>query len=58
VLCDMAYNFGLARRYQLKKLLAALEESREMLNSKWAQQVGKRVEELSVLMLHGGDTII
>ena len=46
VLLDMAVNLGLTRFYQFEKMFAALEKEDyatagyEMLNSKWAKQVG------------------
>ena len=62
VLCDMAYNLGLAGLLKFRKMLAAVERSAwdmaayEMLNSRWATQVGKRAEELAFLMRTGTDT--
>ena len=55
VLVDMAFNLG----YKLKgfkKMFAALargdfeEAAKEMLDSRWARQVGKRAEELAEIM--------
>ena len=48
VLVNMGFNLGLTRLLKFKKFLAALEErdyetaSVEMLNSRWANQVGAR----------------
>lgn len=59
VLCDMAYNLGVAGLMGFKRMLAALEAgdypqaSAEMLDSKWAGQVGQRAIELADLMRVG-----
>lgn len=63
VLCDMAYNLGLAGLLKFRKMLAAVERSAwdmaaaEMLDSKWARQVGKRADELAFLMRSGTDAM-
>jgi lysozyme len=59
VLIDMCFNMGRARLGGFKKMLAALrarmynDAADEMLNSKWAQQVGPRATELAALMRVG-----
>ncbi len=59
VVIDMAFNLGLAGFSAFKKTIAYLTQhdysnaSREMLNSKWAMQVGYRANELSKLMENG-----
>lgn len=59
VLVDMAFNMGLAGLKGFKKMLAAVEAgdfetaAKEMLNSKWAAQVGRRAVELSKIMEKG-----
>lgn len=56
VLIDMCYNLGIGRFLAFKKMIRAVEgsdfpqASREMLDSKWAKQVGGRAEELASLM--------
>jgi lysozyme len=55
-LTDMAFNLGFHGILRFKKMWAALEENnyylaaREMLNSKWAEQVPLRAKELSNLI--------
>lgn len=55
-LLDMIFNLGIARFLKFKEMLAAIEArdferaAREMLDSKWAKQVGKRAETLAGLM--------
>lgn len=59
VLVDMAFNMGLARLCTFKKMLAAVERgdyataAKEMLNSRWAVQVGRRAQELAEMMKKG-----
>ncbi|MCI7536560.1 MAG: glycoside hydrolase family protein [Elusimicrobiaceae bacterium] len=59
VLVDMAFNMGLAGLKGFKKMLAAVEQgdyqtaAKEMLDSKWAAQVGRRAVELSKIMEKG-----
>lgn len=59
VLLNMAFNLGETRLRGFKKMWAALEKvdyltaSREMLDSKWAQQVGVRATRLSKAMVKG-----
>ena len=56
VLADMCFNLGISRLLGFKNTLAALQEGRydeaakEMLDSKWAQQVGKRAITLADMM--------
>lgn len=56
VLQNMAFNLGIMRLLDFRKMLAAVERgdwsaaSYEMLNSKWAQQVGKRADRLALQM--------
>lgn len=59
VLVDMCFNMGISRLLTFKKMLAALQEGYyeratcEMLNSKWAKQVGRRAKELAEIMKTG-----
>ena len=59
VLVDMCFNMGIANLYTFKKFLAALSRSdfhaaaNEMLNSRWAGQVGRRARELAEMMQTG-----
>ncbi len=59
VLVDMCFNMGMQKLRSFKKMLAALEKgyydraAYEMLNSKWAGQVGYRAVELSKMMKTG-----
>ena len=59
VLIDMAFNLGLGRLSKFKKTLAAIEAgdykeaSLEMLDSKWAAQVGRRANRLALMMATG-----
>ena len=59
VLIDMVYNMGIRSVKSFKKMLAALEQkdyktaSFEMLDSRWARQVGVRAVELSEMMRTG-----
>lgn len=59
VLCDMAFNMGIGRLLTFKKMLAALQEgyyeraAHEMLDSKWAKQVGRRATKLAEIMKKG-----
>jgi len=58
VLMDMCFNLGISRFLQFQKMLTALEmeeyaeAAKEMLDSKWARQVGKRSVRLAEMM-HG-----
>ena len=59
VLIDMCFNMGIKRLLTFKKMLAAIEQgfydraSYEMLDSKWAIQVGRRAAELAEIMKTG-----
>lgn len=56
VIVNMLFNMGLPRFLGFKKMIAALENKDynaaafEMLNSRWADQVGYRAEELADMM--------
>ncbi len=58
VLINMSFNLGY-KLFRFKKFLKAIEEkdyeraSYEMLNSKWAEQVGRRAKELAYAMKYG-----
>lgn len=57
VLVNMCFNMGIRRLSQFKKMWAALnigdyeEASKQMLDSKWARQVGSRAIELAKIMM-------
>ena len=59
VLINMAFNVGGPRLRGFKKTLAAIESkqwaiaAKEMLDSKWARQVGQRATELAARMSSG-----
>ena len=59
VLMDMVFNLGLPKFLGFKRMISALlssnweEASREMLDSKWATQVGQRAIDLAEMMFHG-----
>src|SRR5690554_2169347 len=59
VLANMCFNLGLPGLLGFKKMLAALslhdfdEAARQMMDSKWARQVGVRAVELSEIMRTG-----
>ena len=59
VLIDMGFNLGLPRLLHFKKMLTALlnqdhiEAARQMLDSRWAVQVGGRAERLAAMMRQG-----
>ena len=59
VLLDMCFNLGLAGLLGFKRMLAAVESvnyekaADEMLDSKWARQVGSRSTELAEMMRGG-----
>ena len=59
VLVNMAFNLGVGGLLTFKKTLALIGEAKyelaakEMLNSKWAKQVGYRAEELAEQMRTG-----
>ena len=58
-LLEMCFNLGAPRLLTFKKMLKALDNrhyltaSTEMLDSKWAGQVGKRAETLAAAMANG-----
>jgi lysozyme len=59
VLLDMCFNLGLSRLLHFVKLLAAVarrdfdDAAREMLDSRWATQVGDRAQTLAQMMRTG-----
>jgi lysozyme len=59
VLADMCFNMGIKRLMGFLKTLSAMQGGRyevaavEMLDSKWAKQVGKRAQTLSEMMKEG-----
>jgi len=59
VLANMAFNMGVPTLLEFRRMLGALAEkdwdraAAEMMDSKWARQVGSRAEELSELMRRG-----
>jgi lysozyme len=59
VVLNMAYNLGLAGLGKFKRMWAAMRDGNwdlaadEMLNSKWARQVGNRAVELAEQMRRG-----
>jgi len=58
-LIDMSYNLGFNKLFQFRKFLAALqkqdfeEAAKEMLDSKWAAQVGNRATVLANMIKEG-----
>ena len=61
VLIDMVFNLGITRFKRFKKLIRAIEArdwekaATEMLDSRWARQVGRRATELARMMRDGDD---
>jgi len=59
VCMDMAFNMGVPRLLKFKKMWAAIHAgdfdtaSKEMLDSRWAVQVGKRAQKAALLMRIG-----
>jgi len=59
VLINMAFNLGMPRLKAFKRMIAALgvndyeEAARQMLDSKWANQVGDRATRLANQMIDG-----
>lgn len=59
VLADMTFNMGVNRLLTFKKMFSALSKgeyptaAKEMLDSKWARQVGNRAKILSEIMKSG-----
>ena len=62
VVVDMAFNMGLGGLSKFKKTLGHIESGEyeeaaaEMLNSRWAEQVGRRANTLSEMMRTGEDS--
>ena len=60
VLVNMLFNMGMSRVSKFQKMLTALQAgdygkaADEMLDSRWATQVGKRADELAKIMRNGG----
>ncbi|MBF0189041.1 MAG: lysozyme [Magnetococcales bacterium] len=63
VLVDMCFNLGLSRLMKFRRMLSALElggfttASIEMVDSRWARQVGERAKRLAKMMRTGEDDI-
>lgn len=63
VLCDMAFNMGIAGLLEFKQTLAAVKAgdygkaADMMLDSRWASQVGERARRLARMMRTGKDEI-
>jgi lysozyme len=61
VLIDMAYNLGITGLLQFRRMIAALERgdyegaADQMLDSRWAEQVGMRATRLAEMMRSGRD---
>ena len=61
VLIDMAFNLGVSGLLSFQNMIGALEvgnyeiAAEEMLDSKWAEQVGKRAERLALMMKNNED---
>jgi len=59
VLLDMAFNMGVPRLGKFKKMWAAIEDgdmneaSKQALDSRWADQVGRRAESLAERLISG-----
>ncbi len=59
VVTNMVFNLGLGRFKRFRRLIAAIEicrwdqAAKEMLDSKWAKQVGRRAIELAQMMRKG-----
>ncbi len=59
VVLNMVFNLGLPRFRQFKKAIAAIranrwdEAAKQMLDSRWARQVGRRAGELASMMKSG-----
>ena len=62
VVVDMVFNLGMPRFQQFKKMIQALDEgdykeaSIQMMDSRWASQVGQRSERLRDMMETGEDS--
>jgi len=61
VLINMAFNMGIGGLLGFRKFLAELQDrhfeaaAKEMLDSRWAEQVGRRAEELAQIVRTGED---
>ena len=61
VLINMCFNIGIVRLGKFKRMWAALEvgnyneAARQMMDSRWATQVGKRADELAGIMEKGNN---
>ena len=61
VVIDMAYNLGVGGLLKFRKMIAALERgdyegaADQMLDSRWAEQVGMRATRLAEMMRSGRD---
>jgi lysozyme len=59
IIINMLFNMGMARVTKFQRMLTALQMGKydkaadEMLDSRWAKQVGKRADELADLMRKG-----
>lgn len=59
VVLSMLFNMGMPRLTKFKKMLSAIADrnyelaAAEMLNSKWASQVGRRAQKLASMMRSG-----
>tara|TARA_S200002703_G_scaffold35221_1_gene30362 strand:- start:92 stop:520 length:429 start_codon:yes stop_codon:yes gene_type:complete len=62
VVVDMVFNLGMPRFAQFKNMIAAIEAgdwmeaSNQMMDSRWAQQVGLRASRLAEMMETGEDS--
>jgi len=62
VVVDMVFNLGMPRFKQFQNMIAAIEESdwseaaAQMMDSRWAKQVGARAERLRDMMETGEDS--
>ena len=62
VVVDMVFNLGMPRFKQFQNMLAAIEAedwpeaAAQMMDSRWAKQVGARAERLRDMMETGGDS--
>lgn len=63
VIIDMIFNLGMPRFKQFKNMIAAIEAGDwdeagvQMMDSRWAQQVGQRAERLRDMMVTGVDSL-
>lgn len=61
VLCDLVFNLGMPRFSGFKKSISYMKQqmwdqaANELLDSKWARQVGRRAHTLSEMMRTGND---